>query len=112
MSPAPAQSRTRGARRRRPGARARSVALPPSDATPRRSARPARAVEASRLSDAAPGTTYTMHRLDEVRALTHPLRIKLLELFAAQPRTTKQAAEIPGENPTRLYQHVNVPERV
>jgi len=56
--------------------------------------------------------TYTMRRLDEVRVLAHPLRIKLLELFAAEPRTTKQAAEILGENPTRLYHHVNALERV
>ena len=66
----------------------------------------------SRPGAAADRATYTMRRLDEVRVLAHPLRIKLLELFAAEPRTTKQAAEILGENPTRLYHHVNALERV
>jgi DNA-binding transcriptional ArsR family regulator len=44
--------------------------------------------------------------LEKVRALSHPLRLKLLELFAKQARTTKQAAEALGEPPTRLYHHV------
>lgn len=44
--------------------------------------------------------------LDQVRALSHPIRLRLLELFAAKPRTTKQAAEVLGEAPTRLYHHV------
>jgi len=56
--------------------------------------------------------THTVDRFDEVRVLAHPLRLKLLELFAAQPRTTKQAAAVLGENPTRLYHHVNALERV
>jgi DNA-binding transcriptional ArsR family regulator len=49
--------------------------------------------------------------LDQVRALSHPLRLRLLELFAHQPRTAKQAAEVMGEPPTRLYHHVAALER-
>ncbi|HEX7190378.1 MAG TPA: helix-turn-helix domain-containing protein [Thermoanaerobaculia bacterium] len=49
--------------------------------------------------------------LDQVRALAHPLRLRLLELFARQPRTAKQAAEVLGEPPTRLYHHVSALER-
>src|ERR1051326_7711550 len=49
--------------------------------------------------------------LDQVRALAHPLRLRLLELFARQPRTAKQAAEVLGEPPTRLYHHVAALER-
>jgi DNA-binding transcriptional ArsR family regulator len=41
-----------------------------------------------------------------MRALAHPLRLRILELFAEQPRTTKQVAELLGEPPTRLYHHV------
>lgn len=44
--------------------------------------------------------------LEQVRALSHPLRLRLLELFALEPRTTKQAADLLGEAPTRLYHHV------
>ena len=44
--------------------------------------------------------------LDQVRALSHPLRLRLMELFATRPRTTMQAAEALGQPPTRLYHHV------
>ncbi len=43
----------------------------------------------------------------ELRALAHPLRLRVFELFAEKPRTTMQVAEILGEPPTRLYHHVN-----
>jgi DNA-binding transcriptional ArsR family regulator len=49
--------------------------------------------------------------LEQVRALSHPLRLRLLELFADRVRTTKQAAEVMGEAPTRLYHHVAALER-
>jgi DNA-binding transcriptional ArsR family regulator len=49
--------------------------------------------------------------LDQVRALAHPLRLRLLELFVRQPMTTKQAAEALGEPPTKLYHHVGALER-
>src|SRR5262249_22974635 len=47
----------------------------------------------------------------ELRALAHPLRLKLLEEFAGGPRTTMQVAASLGEPPTRLYHHVNALER-
>ena len=47
----------------------------------------------------------------ELRALAHPLRLRMLELFAEQPRTTKQVAELLGQPPTRLYHHVAALER-
>ncbi|MFL6263880.1 MAG: helix-turn-helix domain-containing protein [Thermoanaerobaculia bacterium] len=49
--------------------------------------------------------------LEQMRALSHPLRLRLLELFAECPRTTKQAAEALGEAPTKLYHHVAALER-
>lgn len=49
--------------------------------------------------------------LEQVRALSHPLRLRLLELFAARARTTKQAAGALAQPPTRLYHHVAVLER-
>jgi DNA-binding transcriptional ArsR family regulator len=49
--------------------------------------------------------------LEQVRALAHPLRLRLLELFAREARTAKQAAEVLGEPPTRLYHHVAALER-
>ena len=47
----------------------------------------------------------------QLRALAHPLRLRVLELFAEQPRTTMQVAELLGQPPTRLYHHVNALER-
>src|SRR5690349_21306438 len=47
----------------------------------------------------------------ELRALAHPLRLKLVEMFAGTPRTTMQVAVLMGEPPTRLYHHVNALER-
>ena len=55
--------------------------------------------------------TLQMEGLEQVRALSHPLRLRLLELFAERPRTTKQAAAELGEAPTRLYHHVAALER-
>ena len=46
-----------------------------------------------------------------LRALAHPLRLRIMELFAEAPRTTKQVAELLGEPPTRLYHHVAALER-
>jgi len=47
----------------------------------------------------------------ELRALAHPLRLRLLQEFAGAPRTTMQVAAAIGEPPTRLYHHVNALER-
>lgn len=49
--------------------------------------------------------------LDQLRALAHPLRLRMMELFAEGPRTTKQVAQQLGEPPTKLYHHVNALER-
>lgn len=57
------------------------------------------------------GRASQMAGLEQVRALSHPLRLRLLELFAECPRTTKQAAEALGEPPTKLYHHVAALER-
>jgi DNA-binding transcriptional ArsR family regulator len=50
--------------------------------------------------------------LDQLRTLAHPLRLRMLELFAEGPRTTKQVAQQLGEPPTKLYHHANALERV
>ena len=60
------------------------------------------------------GGAIRLHRvagLAQVRALAHPLRLRLLGLFGERPRTTKQAAQVLGQPPTRLYHHVAVLER-
>ena len=49
--------------------------------------------------------------LEQLRAISHPLRLRLFELFSEHPRTTMQAAERLGEPPTRLYHHVAALER-
>src|SRR6266496_975035 len=60
----------------------------------------------------APAATYTRPRTapssaaerrrvtQELRALAHPLRLRLLEFFADEPRTTMQVAALMSEPPT------------
>lgn len=60
----------------------------------------------------APPARRSLDRLEQVRILAHPLRLRLLELFAESPCTPKQAAERLGLPPTRLYHHVAALERV
>jgi DNA-binding transcriptional ArsR family regulator len=56
-------------------------------------------------------STARLSQLQQLRVLAHPLRLQLLELFAAGPRTARQAAELLGGSPTRLYHHVHALER-
>ncbi len=57
------------------------------------------------------GAVYKLTRLDQIKVLADPLRIRILELLCEE-RTTKQVAEILGQPPTRLYHHVAALERV
>ena len=50
---------------------------------------------------------YTMTSLEQVRVLADPLRLRLLEAFCPEARTTKQVAVLLDEKPTRLYHHVD-----
>ena len=54
---------------------------------------------------------YTLKNLDQIKVLADPLRIRVLEAFC-QERTTKQVADVLGENATKLYHHVDALERV
>ncbi len=58
-----------------------------------------------------PGAPLLAPNVAEMRALAHPLRLRMLELFAETPRTTKQVADLLGQPPTRLYHHVAALER-
>ena len=68
----------------------------------------ARSASRSRRSAGAPPLGRTVA---DLRALAHPLRLRMMELFAESPRTTKQVAELLGQPPTRLYHHVAALER-
>lgn len=54
---------------------------------------------------------FVVSTIAQVKALTHPLRQRILERFAVNARTTKQVADELGEKPTRLYHHVSALER-
>jgi DNA-binding transcriptional ArsR family regulator len=60
---------------------------------------------------ALPHGTKTLADFQQVRALAHPLRLRILGLLVREPRTTKQVAELLGENHTKLYHHVQELER-
>jgi DNA-binding transcriptional ArsR family regulator len=50
--------------------------------------------------------TYTIKTLEQVKLLSDPLRLQILECLAYEELTTKQVAERLGEKPTKLYHHV------
>ena len=53
--------------------------------------------------------SYRISDIDQVKALAHPLRMRIIETLAASdPMTTKQVANALGEKPTRLYHHVDM----
>lgn len=54
---------------------------------------------------------HVLNSFEQVRALTDPLRMRIVEAFGEAPRTTKQVAAMLGFNPTRLYHHVDTLER-
>src|SRR5690348_7684655 len=57
------------------------------------------------------GAPQLRRSVADLRALAHPLRLRMMELFAESPKTTKQVAELLGQPPTRLYHHVAALER-
>jgi DNA-binding transcriptional ArsR family regulator len=64
------------------------------------------------MSATEPGATPTrITDLRQIRAIANPLRIRMLQLFAQGPLTTKQVADRLGEKPTRLYNHARALER-
>lgn len=56
--------------------------------------------------------TVMLKDLKQIKVFAHPLRARLVEVFADKPMTAKQAAQIIGQKPTRLYHHVEALERV
>ena len=53
--------------------------------------------------------SFRISDIDQVKALSHPLRMRIIETLAASdPMTTKQVADGLGEKPTRLYHHVGL----
>jgi len=54
--------------------------------------------------------TRSVQTPDQIKALAHPLRQRILELMIEAPITTKQVADRIGEKPTKLYHHVDTLE--
>jgi predicted transcriptional regulator len=65
----------------------------------------------SRSRKSSAGAPVLHRTVADLRALAHPLRLRMMELFAESPKTTKQVAELLGQPPTRLYHHVAALER-
>ena len=60
-----------------------------------------------------PAARYQITRLETVRVLADPLRLRLIEAMAARldhPWSVKELARALGEPPTKLYYHVNMLE--
>jgi len=50
---------------------------------------------------------YKIKDLEQIRLLSDPLKLQLLQAFAEDPKTTKQVATQLGESITKLYRHVD-----
>lgn len=50
---------------------------------------------------------YKIKDLEQVRLLTDPLKLQLIQSFAENAKTTKQVAAELGESVTKLYRHVD-----
>lgn len=56
---------------------------------------------------------YQITDLEQVQALSHPLRMRIIEtLTTADPMTTKQIADALDEKPTKLYHHMDKLQKV
>jgi len=55
--------------------------------------------------------TNCIRDLQQVKALAHPLRLRILESLSDAARTAMQVAELLGRKPTALYHHVRVLEK-
>jgi predicted ArsR family transcriptional regulator len=51
--------------------------------------------------------TFKIRKLEQVRLLTDPFKLQLLQSFAEAAKTTKQVAAELDESVTRLYRHVD-----
>lgn len=58
-----------------------------------------------------PPDSMTLSKLEQLRVLADPLRMRILEALGKE-RTTKQVAEEIGESPTKLYHHVDALKKV
>jgi hypothetical protein len=50
---------------------------------------------------------YKIKELEQIRLLSDPLKLQLLQAFAESAKTTKQVAKELGEGVTKLYRHVD-----
>jgi DNA-binding transcriptional ArsR family regulator len=55
---------------------------------------------------------YMLRKLEQVKAIADPLRLKILHVLSEKSMTTKQVAEQLGENVNKLYHHMETLEAV
>ncbi|MEM7249221.1 MAG: winged helix-turn-helix domain-containing protein [Acidobacteriota bacterium] len=63
------------------------------------------------MEDSPQADRFVLTELDQLKALSDPLRARILTELCKAELTTKQVAESLGEKPTRLYHHVESLER-
>lgn len=65
---------------------------------------------ASQYPDYEPQDELLIESIDALKVVFDPRRMRVLEAFAAQPRTVREVAEELGVTPHSLYYHVNMLE--
>lgn len=63
------------------------------------------------VSDPEPRAEFVIDDLEALKVMSHPLRLKILELMTHEPRTVKQIAHALDLTPNKLYYHVNLLEK-
>lgn len=51
--------------------------------------------------------TFKINNLEQIKLLSDPLKLQLIQAFAEDAKTTKQVAAELGESVTKLYRHVD-----
>ena len=71
-----------------------------------------RAKASTRNKVKRPDDTFEVSTLEQLRVLSDPLRMRILNCLFGQPKTVKQVADELDMTATRLYYHVGELERI
>nr|AIA18827.1 Helix-turn-helix domain protein [uncultured bacterium] len=63
------------------------------------------------LEEFTPDEEMVIKDLETIKVLSHPLRLQILQMLIAGPRTVKEIAEEIGTPPNKLYYHFNLLEQ-
>jgi len=63
------------------------------------------------IADVSPEESMTLTSLEQVRVISHPWRMQIIQLLRGEPKSVKEVAGAMGKSPKQLYYHVNLLEQ-